>query len=133
MRTAATSTSAPRATRASPRCLGCFDRPTNCPGVGYFGSTPGDTSETSTTNTHIRYIASTDDGATWSAPADLNPHVRKPDWAGMFASSGHGIQLASGRLVQPIVFRDGGVPHASNIYSDDHGATWHNGRPPDPA
>ncbi|TYB41866.1 sialidase family protein [Actinomadura chibensis] len=105
----------------------CFFTYSPGPGVGYFGSTPGDTSETSTTNTHIRYIASTDDGATWSAPVDLNPQVRRPEWAGMFASSGHGIQLASGRLVQPIVFRDGGVSHASNIYSDDHGATWRNG------
>lgn len=105
----------------------CFYTYAPAPGVGYFGSTPGDTSETSTTNTHIRYVASTDDGATWSAPVDLNPQVRKPEWAGMFASSGHGIQLASGRLVQPIVFRDGGVSHASNIYSDDHGATWRNG------
>ncbi|MEU8340836.1 sialidase family protein [Spirillospora sp. NPDC048832] len=105
----------------------CFFTYAPKPGVGYWGSTPGDTSETSTTNTHIRYITSTDDGATWSAPVDLNPHVRKPAWAGMFASSGHGIQLSSGRLVQPIVYRDSSGDHASNIYSDDHGATWHNG------
>ncbi|MFI6517690.1 exo-alpha-sialidase [Spirillospora sp. NPDC050679] len=97
------------------------------PGVGYYGSTAGDTSATATTNTHIRYITSTDDGATWSAPVDLNPQVRKADWAGMFASSGHGVQFASGRLVQPIVYRDASGDHASNIYSDDHGATWHNG------
>ncbi|MEV5709583.1 sialidase family protein [Actinoallomurus sp. NPDC052274] len=45
----------------------------------------------------------------------------------MFASSGHGIQLATGRLVQPIVYHDAAGDHASNIYSDDHGATWHNG------
>lgn len=105
----------------------CFFTYSPKPGVGYFSSTPGDTSATSTTNTHIRYITSTDNGATWSAPVDLNPHVRDPEWAGMFASSGHGVQLASGRLVQPIVYREGNVSHASNIYSDDHGATWHNG------
>ncbi|TMR28825.1 sialidase family protein, partial [Actinomadura geliboluensis] len=105
----------------------CFFTYAPKPGVGYWGSTAGDTSATSTTNTHIRYITSTDDGATWSAPVDLNPHVRKPTWAGMFASSGHGVQLASGRLVQPIVYRDASGDHASNIYSDDHGATWHNG------
>ncbi|QKW37772.1 exo-alpha-sialidase [Actinomadura sp. NAK00032] len=105
----------------------CFFTYAPKPGVGYWGSTAGDTSATSTTNTHIRYVTSTDDGATWSAPVDLNPHVRKPTWAGMFASSGHGIQLASGRLVQPIVYRDASGDHASNIYSDDHGATWHNG------
>ncbi len=36
-------------------------------------------------------------------------------------------QLNSGRLVQPIVYHDASGDHASNIYSDDHGATWHNG------
>ncbi|QFG22782.1 exo-alpha-sialidase [Actinomadura sp. WMMB 499] len=106
----------------------CFFTYAPKPGVGFWGSEPGDTSETSTTNTHITYISSTDGGASWSAPVDLNPHVRKPDWAGMFASSGHGVQLDSGRLVQPIVYMDsGGATHAANIYSDDHGATWHNG------
>ncbi|MEV5829153.1 sialidase family protein [Spirillospora sp. NPDC052242] len=106
----------------------CFFTYAPKPGVGFWGSTPGDTSETSTTNTHITYITSTDGGASWSAPVDLNPHVRKPDWAGMFASSGHGVQLDSGRLVQPIVYMDsGGATHAANIYSDDHGASWHNG------
>ncbi|WP_165970725.1 sialidase family protein [Actinomadura sp. 6K520] len=97
------------------------------PGIGFWSSVPGDTSTTAPDNTHIRYITSTDDGATWSSPVDLNPQVRHPSWAGMFASSGHGIQLASGRLVQPIVYKAGGVDHASNIYSDDHGATWRNG------
>lgn len=96
-------------------------------GVGYYGSTAGDTSATSTANTHIRYISSTDDGATWSSAVDLNPQVREASWAGMFASSGHGIQLASGRLVQPTVYHDSAGDHASNIYSDDHGATWHAG------
>ncbi|MEW2352317.1 sialidase family protein [Spirillospora sp. NPDC029432] len=105
----------------------CFFTYSPRPGVGYFSSTPGDTSETAPDNTHIRYVASTDDGATWSAPVDLNPQVRKPDWAGMFASSGHGIQLASGRLVQPIVYKDATGDHASNIYSDDQGRTWRNG------
>ncbi|WP_333767236.1 sialidase family protein [Streptomyces sp. IBSBF 2435] len=96
-------------------------------GVGYYGSTAGDTSATATTNTHIRYITSTDDGATWSAPVDLNPQVREASWAGMFASSGHGVQLSSGRLVQPLVYHDSAGDHASNLYSDDHGATWHAG------
>ena len=105
----------------------CFFTYAPKPGVGYSGSTPGDTSATATTNTHIRYVTSTDDGATWSTPVDLNPQVRKVDWAGMFASSGHGIQLASGRLVQPIVYRDASGDHAADIYSDDHGTSWHNG------
>ncbi|KAB2379948.1 sialidase family protein [Actinomadura montaniterrae] len=105
----------------------CFFTYSPGPGVGYYGSTAGDTSATATTNTHIRYVTSTDGGATWSAATDLNPQVRNASWAGMFASSGHGVQLNSGRLVQPIVYHDSSGDHASNIYSDDHGATWHNG------
>ncbi|MFI1093258.1 exo-alpha-sialidase [Streptomyces sp. NPDC020917] len=96
-------------------------------GVGYYGSVPGDTSAGSTTNTHVMYVTSDDDGATWSAPVDLNPSVRNAAWAGMFASSGHGIQLADGRLVQPLVYHDTAGDHAANLYSDDDGATWHAG------
>ncbi|WP_329164635.1 exo-alpha-sialidase [Streptomyces sp. NBC_01267] len=97
------------------------------PGVGYYGSKAGSNSATDKTAMHIRYISSTDNGATWSAPVDLNPQVKSVSWAGMFASSGHGIQLSSGRLVQPIVYNESGVDHAGNIYSDDHGVTWHAG------
>ncbi|WP_328470379.1 exo-alpha-sialidase [Streptomyces sp. NBC_00448] len=104
-----------------------FDNYSPAPGVGYYGSAAGSNSATDTTAMHIRYITSTDDGLTWSAPVDLNPQVKSVSWAGMFASSGHGIQLASGRLVQPIVYREDGADHAADIYSDDHGATWHAG------
>ncbi|WP_435130133.1 sialidase family protein [Actinacidiphila sp. bgisy144] len=104
-----------------------FDNYSPAPGVGYYGSAAGSDSATDTTAMHIRYITSTDGGATWSAPVDLNPQVKDVAWAGMFASSGHGIQLASGRLVQPIVYRQDGADHAADIYSDDHGATWHAG------
>lgn len=97
------------------------------PGVGFAGSQPGSNSATDPTAMHLRYMSSTDDGATWSAPVDLNPQVRDPNWAGNFTSSGHGIQLASGRLVQPLVYHDTAGDHAGNIYSDDHGAHWHAG------
>jgi sialidase-1 len=96
-------------------------------GVGYYGSVPGDTSAAGTTNTHVMYITSDDEGASWSAPVDLNPSVRNAAWAGMFTSSGHGIQLADGRLVQPLVYHDAAGDHAANLYSDDDGATWHAG------
>ncbi|MFD0257246.1 exo-alpha-sialidase [Kitasatospora indigofera] len=105
----------------------CFFTYAPKPGVGYYGSTAGDTSAGATTNTHIRYLTSTDDGATWSAPVDLNPQVRDPAWAGLFASSGHGVQLASGRLVQPIVYHDAAGDHSATIWSDDHGVSWHAG------
>ncbi|WP_328315920.1 sialidase family protein [Streptomyces sp. NBC_00388] len=99
------------------------------PGVSYAGSAAGSNSATDATAMHIRVISSTDDGATWSAPVDLNPQVKSVKWAGVFASSGHGIQLSDGRLVQPIVYKEAGVDHAGNIYSDDHGASWHAGAP----
>ncbi|MEU1085627.1 exo-alpha-sialidase [Streptomyces sp. NPDC005892] len=99
------------------------------PGIGYYGSSAGSNSATDATAMHIRYITSTDQGATWSTPVDVNPQVKKVSWAGMFASSGHGIQLADGRLVQSIVYRENGVDHAADIYSDDHGATWRAGAP----
>ncbi|WP_405783385.1 exo-alpha-sialidase [Streptomyces sp. NBC_00859] len=97
------------------------------PGISYAGSSAGSNSATDSTAMHIRVISSTDDGATWSRPVDLNPQVKNVKWAGMFASSGHGIQLSDGRLVQPIVYKEDGTDHAGNIYSDDHGATWHAG------
>ncbi|MFJ5229020.1 exo-alpha-sialidase [Kitasatospora sp. NPDC088391] len=105
----------------------CFFTYAPKPGVGYSGSTAGETSATGTTNTHVSYVSSDDDGATWSAVVDLNPSVRDAGWAGMFASSGHGVQLASGRLVQPMVYHDAAGDHAANLYSDDHGASWHAG------
>lgn len=56
--------------------------------------------------------------------------VKDPSWAAVFASSGHGVQLAGGRLLQPAVVRDtAGTNHAVNLYSDDHGHTWHAGEP----
>ncbi|KAL6866201.1 hypothetical protein ACO1O0_002306 [Amphichorda felina] len=77
---------------------------------------------------HVTYMSSTDDGQTWSDPVELNPSVRDETWQNQFVSSGHGTQLSTGRLLQPIVFRDGqGVTHAANLYSDDGGQTWRRG------
>ncbi|MFD4371140.1 exo-alpha-sialidase [Streptomyces sp. NPDC058486] len=96
-------------------------------GVSFWSGPSGSNSATDSASLHIRYISSTDDGVTWSAPIDLNPQVKNVAWGGLFPSSGHGTQLASGRLVQPIVYRLNGVSHASNIYSDDHGVSWRTG------
>ncbi|MFE3379902.1 exo-alpha-sialidase [Streptomyces anulatus] len=96
-------------------------------GVSFWSGPSGSNSATDQASLHIRYVSSTDDGLTWSAPVDLNPQVKNTAWGGLFPSSGHGTQLASGRLVQPIVYRLNGVSHASNIYSDDHGVTWKTG------
>lgn len=69
------------------------------------------------------YVASsTDDGLTWSGPADLTATLKPrtlasgATWAWDAIGPGVGIQTSSGRLVIPAQHR--------NIYSDDHGATW---------
>jgi len=73
---------------------------------------------------------STDDGATWSAPEDLTAAVKKPKWTWYATGPGHGIQLASGRLIAPCCHAVGvnlkpDDPEFSHvIYSDDHGKTW---------
>lgn len=96
--------------------------------VGFSNSKPGtaDTTDPNTLHLHVRH--SDDDGRTWSEPVDLNPQVKNPSWAGYFASSGHGAQLSRGRLIQPIVVRDGDrLVHSGNVISDDHGQTWRAG------
>ncbi|MFE0192866.1 exo-alpha-sialidase [Streptomyces sp. NPDC058989] len=81
---------------------------------------------------HLQY--SDDDGATWSAPRDLTPGIRPPQWNSWYATGPvHGIQLAHGRHAGRLVFgvnaesyADNRVTanHAALIHSDDGGATW---------
>lgn len=97
--------------------------------VGFGNSHPGTNDTTDPNTLHVQVRHSDDDGLTWSAPTDLNPQVKSTSWRGYFASSGHGIQTSTGRLIQPIVVKDaGGAIHSSDIYSDDHGTTWHAGQ-----
>jgi sialidase-1 len=69
---------------------------------------------------------STDDGATWSAPVEITPSVRRADWTWYATGPGCGIQLRSGRLVIPCNHSVKGTRarHAHVIYSDDGGKTW---------
>ncbi len=78
-------------------------------------------------------MRSTDDGVTWSKPVDITatfePFRRYYDWKVIATGPGHGIQLASGRLVVPVWIAFGKTgdhaPSASaTIYSDNHGRTW---------
>lgn len=74
---------------------------------------------------------SDDDGLTWSH-REMTA-VLKPDAvAGMFASSGNGAALASGRLLQPFVLRRGEEHFAAVAHSDDGGDTWTLGEPVGP-
>ncbi|MBS0591192.1 MAG: exo-alpha-sialidase [Proteobacteria bacterium] len=102
-------------------------------GVGLANAQAGNALDSITTM-HPRYMWSDDDGLSWQGPRDLIADIKNPTWAGMFAGSGHGIQLSSdriarGRLIQPYVFRGDNGLNAVNAYSDDHGATWRMGAP----
>jgi sialidase-1 len=81
-------------------------------------------------------VRSTDDGVTWSRPADLTAAVKRPEWRTYANGPGNGIQLTRGphrgRLVIPANHTGPGatspaMSHSHVFYSDDHGATWHLG------
>ncbi len=86
------------------------------------------------------YMRSDDDGLTFSTPVDITEaaHDFRRGWATdrsrtqygwnvVAPGPGHGIQLASGRLIVPI-WMSPSYRHrpsaTATIYSDDHGKTW---------
>ncbi|MDN5725225.1 MAG: glycoside hydrolase, partial [Propionibacteriales bacterium] len=92
-------------------------------------------------------VESADGGLSWSSPRLLTT-IAKPgtdkqrprpgDVRSMFASSGAGIQLTSGRHAGRLLQQYSGYVRqedgsedfqAWSLYSDDHGATWRRGRP----
>ncbi len=67
---------------------------------------------------------SADDGLTWTH-RELTASLKPDDVTGMFASSGNGAVLASGRLLQPFVLRlTSGEHWAAVAHSDDGGDAW---------
>lgn len=93
-------------------------------------------------------VTTRDGGATFSAPHEITAAFetfRTRDaypWKVIAIGPGHGVRLATGRLVAAVwlATSEGGNAHrpsaCATIYSDDHGATWHAGdivaRNPDP-
>ena len=85
----------------------------------------------------VFYMRSGDDGRTFSKPVEITGafDAFRPEYPWRVAATGpgHGIQLASGRLLVPIwmALGTGGNGHHpsvnSTVYSDDHGAAWHRG------
>jgi sialidase-1 len=99
-------------------------------GIGFFAPPPPP--HDSTSILHTDYSYSDDGGRTWTARR-ITADIKDPSWLGIFASSGTGIQLRSGRLLQQYAFRkaDGSI-WAVSAYSDDHGGTWQSGTPVGP-
>jgi sialidase-1 len=92
----------------------------------------GGTERSNRSGGDILVARSTDDGATWSKPADITRDVKKPGWRHYAQGPGVGVQLTlgphKGRLVVPANYResfDNRDPSFSHVmFSDDHGQTW---------
>ena len=94
-------------------------------------------------NQRVFATRSSDDGVSWTPPTEITHEVKDPAWSYIGAGPGHGIQLASGRLLVPgwgdtspgpKTWRPanwGKVQFSYVMYSDDHGRTWHRGDPLD--
>ncbi|GAA4605921.1 sialidase-1 [Actinoplanes octamycinicus] len=106
----------------------CFYTYSPRPGISFWSAGTGLNTADDPNSMHLQYVKSTDNGATWSNPVELNPMAKDPAWQQVFFSSGHGVQTSTGRLIQPVAYRDAaGTSHAANVYSDDHGVTWKRG------
>ena len=84
-------------------------------------------------NDGVFVARSDDDGATWVKPVEITKGVKLPHWTWYATGPGHGIQLASGRLLIPCDHRDPTLPEPRDrqsitrshvVFSDDHGAAW---------
>jgi sialidase-1 len=89
---------------------------------------------TSQAGRSVAVLRSTDDGVTWSAPADITASVKQADWTWYATGPGVGIQTGSGRLVIPANHSAAGTAvHQSHIvFSDDGGRSWQMGGSADP-
>lgn len=94
----------------------------NSPVIGLWASGQGwDGSGTC----QIRYVKSTDEGATWTSPVNLNPQVKSYDWYCALAAPGKGIQMNDGTLVVPGYYRlEDNSLNSYIFYSTDNGSSW---------
>ena len=75
---------------------------------------------------HINLSISDDNGKTWSHRL-ITDQLKDAKTPGIFATSGAGTRLTSGRLIQTFVLRRENRLIAAIGYSDDHGESWHLG------
>ena len=69
---------------------------------------------------------SSDDGASWTAPAEITASVKAADWTWYATGPGNGIQLRDGRMVVACdhIVAGSKAKHSHVILSDDGGRTW---------
>jgi len=68
--------------------------------------------------------SSSDDGQSWTPPADITASVKPVEWSWYATGPVNGIQLRSGRLVIPCDHKRADAFYSHVIYSDDRGKTW---------
>ena len=66
---------------------------------------------------------------TWSDVYSITEQVKGLKWNLFFNGPGNGMVMQDGKLVFPAQYWDeNAMPHATIIYSDDHGKSWTSGR-----
>ena len=88
---------------------------------------------TSKDTRRVFFLASTDDGRSWSTPSQITDVVKKSNWSWYATGPGRGIQISKGkhkgRMVIPAnhITADTKQNYSHAIYSDDAGQTWNLG------
>jgi sialidase-1 len=84
----------------------------------------------STDTRRVFVLSSSDDGLSWSEPAEITADVKKPDWTWYATGPGSGIRIENGpfagRLMVACDHIEAGTRYYYShvVYSDDHGANW---------
>jgi sialidase-1 len=73
---------------------------------------------------YLRYVVSSDNGKTWTAPQDITAQISQPEWHNdfKFITSGRGIQTRDGKLLHTLVNLQRGL---FVFGSNDHGQSWY--------